>query len=447
MPSLRGFGASSCCSAWPAEFSIRWPSRGRSTCRRGERRVGDGHLERVGLDVALADGQVDVVADRPGPVDEAADALGDLRRRGLRAGLAALELRVLGGRASAASGTKPGQLVGQVDAGGRPSPSLRAQFCSGMPLLVHVAAELVEEHVARHGQRLAQRQHAVRDAAGVLERDVADLDLARVVERGVRRDRARLERRRRGDQLERGAGRVAARDRAVGQRRAGLVGGQPLVVALPDDLREQVRVVRRVGAERRAPRRCGCSSRRTRPCRCRPRAPPGRRAGRRGRATGAAGGPAASASRQACAGSCRASPPAPSWRRSSPRRNWSYSSSTPALPTRSPICDPRVAGLLQLPGADLAHVAEQVRAELLVGVLAQEDRVDLDAGEVLLALLDVHHDVARDVLLDGRGRERQLLELLVHAPLRSRAGASPAACRAGGRARGAWRGSRAACPA
>ena len=123
----------------------------------GDRRVRDRHLQRVGLDVALADGEVDVVADRPRPVaNRSAQEIwsgGFLRP-------AALELLVLASRHSA-SGMKPGRLSGRSMPVGRPSPSLRAQCWSGIPWWFMSRPELVEEHVARHGQRLAQRQHAV----------------------------------------------------------------------------------------------------------------------------------------------------------------------------------------------------------------------------------------------------------------------------------------------
>ena len=88
----------------------------------GQRRVGDGELERGDLDVALADGEVDVVADRPRAAvgDPAAGVLGlALERAG---GVLALELELVAVRPPGRRRQRSGQLAGKVDPG-RPDRS------------------------------------------------------------------------------------------------------------------------------------------------------------------------------------------------------------------------------------------------------------------------------------------------------------------------------------
>ena len=75
--------------------------------------------------------------------------------------------------------------------------------------------------------------------------------------------------------------------------------------------------------------------------------------------------------------------------------------------------DAAVARVLELFLRDLADRAEQVGADLVEGVLAQEDALDGDAREVVPVLEHPGHDVVRGVLLDGRRRERLCLELPV----------------------------------
>ena len=75
-----------------------------------ERRVGDRHLQRVGLQVALPGGELDVVAGRPGPVGFAF--------------LVELVAPVL------ASGSRPSSAPGRSMPVGRPIPSACAQCCS-----------------------------------------------------------------------------------------------------------------------------------------------------------------------------------------------------------------------------------------------------------------------------------------------------------------------------
>ena len=79
--------------------------------------------------------------------------------------------------------------------------------------------------------------------------------------------------------------------------------------------------------------------------------------------------------------------------------------------------DAAVLLLLQLLRRDLAQRAEQLGAELLVRVGAQEQLLDVDAGELVLALLEVVEARARDVDLDGDVGVRRLGDALDHAAL------------------------------
>ncbi len=91
----------------------------------GDRRVGDGHLQRVGLEVALAGGQLDVVAGRPRPFGFAF--------------LVELVPPLLGGE-------QPFGGARQVDAGRPPDPELVRPVLevAGVP---HPQPERVEEDV------------------------------------------------------------------------------------------------------------------------------------------------------------------------------------------------------------------------------------------------------------------------------------------------------------
>ena len=194
-----------------------------------DRAVGDRHLQRVGLQVTLADGEVDVVARCPGPVGQllAEEAVSPGRR-----------------------GHEAADLTGKVD------PGRVAEAEAARPLLDDVAAALVrhqpesvEEDVRGHLQRAGQGQRPVRRASCVLERDPPDVERATVEEHRLRRDQPALERRGGGDQLERGARRVEALGRAVGQRRAVVRILKSLVHRAGHALGEDVRVEARVGAE------------------------------------------------------------------------------------------------------------------------------------------------------------------------------------------------------
>ena len=238
-------------------------------------------------------------------------------------------------------GTSPAASLGRSMPVGRPRPSRLAQSWISRPLpgAVGLQAQAVEEHVAGHRQRLAQRQRAVDHAARVLEGDAAHPQRAAVVLHGVRRDQPALQRRHGGDELERGAGGIAALGGAVDQRLAGLLGAEAVVVGRADELGEEVGVERRRAARARAPRRCARSS--PRRLRARRRAPswPARCTSRS----------TDSRSWRPCAGRRSSSvrrrlPRASTSTRFAPlrpRRKRSYWYSTPDWPTRSPRATPR----------------------------------------------------------------------------------------------------------
>ena len=266
----------------------------------------------------------------------------------------------------------------------------------------------------------------MRHVAGVLEDLVADGQLARVVERRVGGDQARLERGRGGDQLERRARRVAGGDGAVGERRAVLLVGQARCsrTAGPPW---------RTGWGRTTAREPSAEHLAVVDVHHRERALAGAAgerllaglAGRRGRATGAAGCPAwaALASEVAAAG-CRARRRARGWRRCCRAGSWSYSSLEAGLADAVALSTPRVARIVEVLLADLADVAEQVGADLVVRVLAQEDRARPRRPRKFSSRSSMYITTSRGhVLLDGRRRERQLLELRRSRAARSRAGA------------------------
>ena len=133
---------------------------------------------------------------------------------------------------------------------GSPKESLRAQSWMTGPRSLSDGAQLVEEHVGGDLERARERQRAEDGVARVLELAAAVAEHARVVEHRARGDDPVLHRGEGRDRLERRAGRIARGDRAVEQRRALVLGVQPLVGLLVDRLGEQVRVEARVGAER-----------------------------------------------------------------------------------------------------------------------------------------------------------------------------------------------------
>ena len=81
------------------------------------------------------------------------------------------------------------------------------------------------------------------------------------------------------------------------------------------------------------------------------------------------------------------------------------------------LLDAAVLVLLELLRRDLAERAEQLRPEVLVRIVAQVLRLDHDAGEALLALLQVAERGTRDVGLDRDVRVRRLGDALDHAPV------------------------------
>ena len=89
----------------------------------------------------------------------------------------------------------------------------------------------------------------------------------------------------------------------------------------------------------------------------------------------------------------------------------------PPAPMRVPAATPRYCFSFSSCGRDLAQRAEQLGAELLVRVVAQEELLDVDAGELVLALLEVVEARARDVDLDRHVGVRRLGDALDHAPL------------------------------
>ena len=112
-------------------------------------------------------------------------------------------------------------------------------------------AELVEEDVRGDLERAARSvSGAVGRAARVLQHQAAELEAAGVVETVPGVMMPALQRRHRRDRLERRAGRIGRRDRAVEQRRAVALRVELRRTALRERLGEQVRVEARIGAER-----------------------------------------------------------------------------------------------------------------------------------------------------------------------------------------------------
>ena len=186
-------------STRPAASSTSMPTCGVTMLAAvAERRVGDRHLQRVGLQVALADRQLDVVAGRPGPV-------GVAFREELVAPLFARHQAFA--------------LAGQVEPGraGR-CPACAAQFCSW--LVSHISqAQHVEVDVGGDLQRAVQVDRPEATPPAFWKGWPPTVDRAVVVDRLVEGDAAAFERRQGGDDLEGRAGRVVAFGRAVGQRR------------------------------------------------------------------------------------------------------------------------------------------------------------------------------------------------------------------------------------
>ena len=139
-------------SRCPAVVLDRHPEvRAHDAAAVGDRGVGDRHLQRRGLQVALADREVDVVADRPRAL------VGDAAGRDLAA-LLARDLRARAGRrATGGRGSCRRPRPGRSMPVGRPKPELARPRLDDLALeAVHVAAERVEEDVGGDLQRAAQ---------------------------------------------------------------------------------------------------------------------------------------------------------------------------------------------------------------------------------------------------------------------------------------------------
>ena len=178
----------------------------------GERRVGDRHLQRVGQQVALADGEVHVVADAPRAhfADDPAARRGGARVRR---------------RSPAGSRGAPGgvgdhafELARQVDAGLLADAQLVGLVLDHVAVGVGALADFEEVGVGGDLQRFDEADGAVVGVAGVAERLRGDGDALARAEAFAGRDHAAFERRHGGDRLERGAGRIGAVDGPVGER-------------------------------------------------------------------------------------------------------------------------------------------------------------------------------------------------------------------------------------
>ena len=143
-----------------------------------EGRVGDRHLQRVGQQVALADGEVHVVADAPGAhfADDRAAAVGVF----VFAGDLALVLALTPGGV----GDDAFELARQVDAGVLPDAEFVGLVLDHVAEGVGALADFEEVGVGGDLQRLHQADGAVVGMAGVAERlgrDVDALDPPRVL--------------------------------------------------------------------------------------------------------------------------------------------------------------------------------------------------------------------------------------------------------------------------
>ena len=178
----------------------------------GQRRVGDRHLQRRGQQIALADGQVHVVAHAPRPPigDAAAAPVPPALARELFGG----HLGAPGGR-----GHQARDLAGQVDPRLLADAELLCLLLDHRPVAVGQLARFEEVGVRGHLQRFHQRHRPVVGLARVAERLRGDVDAlpAAQAHRGV--DHARFQRAHGRDRLERRAGRIGAVDGPVGERR------------------------------------------------------------------------------------------------------------------------------------------------------------------------------------------------------------------------------------
>ncbi len=379
-----------------------------------DRRVGGRELQRRRLQVALPDREVHVVADAPSAVGlvAAVDAVEDLLApAGVRAGGLLEELVAPLRRRQQA-----GSLARDVDAGQRSEAELLGpvldDLLSGLVVdVVGHATDVVEEDVGGDPQRRDHVDDAVRGLAGVPPRVVAELERAGVVESVLGRDQPGLERRRPGDRLERRAGRVAGLDRPVEQRVL-LVVGQVLDHVRLDRRREDARIEGRRGAH--AEDRSVADVHRDERAR-QPAARERRFAGRldllvEGQLQVVAGlgldpRELAAARLAGCIDLDADRAVAATEDRVVLRLEAGGADPIARL-------EPLVGRLLELVGADLGDVAEQLRPERPVRVVADVDLGGGDAGELVLALAQVVDEVLVDVLLERHRVGGKLLGLL-----------------------------------
>src|SRR4051812_6569228 len=231
--------------------------RARHAAVHGDGRVRDGHLQRRGLDVALADREVDVVAHRPlAHVGDAAT----LRRGGVDRVLRAERnvLLVPAGRlapgdalAPVPVGDEPRVLARQVDAGPAADAEVARHVLDDLGVRgVRGDADGVEVDVGRDLDRIAQVDRPVGRLAGVAALLRADVDATAVGDRVGRGDVAGAHGGQRRDRLERRPRRIQALQRAVEQRRTVGLGVELLVLRERDRLGEERRVERGLGAHR-----------------------------------------------------------------------------------------------------------------------------------------------------------------------------------------------------
>ena len=301
---------------------------------------------------------------------------------------------------------------------GRPRPSRRGPALDDRAARVRALAERVEEDVGGDLERARHRERAVAGVARVAERLRAELELAVVEDRLGGRDDALLQRGHRGDRLERRAGRIGRRDRAVEQRRAALLRVELVEALLRQRLGEHVGVEARVGAERqhlavhRVQRHVGARL-------------GGVAVAVGGRDRGlervVGGALEVEVERQAqalallgLAARDLAAVVAVAERVDDDARVAVLAAQVAVVGLLDAVLadagaggDAAVALLLELLRRDLAQRAEQLGGELVVRIGAQEQLLDRDAGELVLALLEVVEGGARHVGLDrhvGVGR-------------------------------------------
>ncbi len=211
-----------------------------------ERRVGDRHLQRIGLQFALPDGEVHVVADPPRRYFGDDPAGGDV------APVLALQLeRVLFG-APRRVRDDARDLARQVDAGLLAEAQLVRHVLDHFAAVVECQlADFEEVGVRGDLQRFDEAHGAVVGVAGVAELLGGDVDALTRAESFFGRDDAVFERRHRGDRLERRARRIGAVHRSVGQASADRpAADQGVVFGLRERFGELVGVERRIGADR-----------------------------------------------------------------------------------------------------------------------------------------------------------------------------------------------------